>query len=81
MDKLELYRVCIQTLLEKYAQSKFGNEDVENELFFDPIRNHYQLLRVGWKGLERIYYTVLHFDIKGGKIWLQHNATDIDVGQ
>lgn len=38
-------------------------------------------MRVGWKDLERIYYTVLHFDIKDGKIWLQHNATDIDVGQ
>jgi hypothetical protein len=24
---------------------------------------------------------VLHFDIKDGKIWLQHNATDTDVGQ
>ncbi|MGB3509537.1 MAG: XisI protein [Microcoleaceae cyanobacterium] len=81
MDKLELYRTCIQTLLEKYALSKSRNEDVENELFFDPIRNHYQLMRVGWKGLERIYYTVLHFDIKDDKIWLQHNATDIDVGQ
>jgi hypothetical protein len=38
-------------------------------------------MRVGWKGLERIYYTVLHFDIKEGKVWLQHNATDIDIGQ
>jgi hypothetical protein len=81
MDKLEQYRSCVQTLLEKYSQSKSRNEDVENELFFDPIRDHYQLMRVGWKGLERIYYTVLHFDIRGGKIWLQHNATDIDVGQ
>ena len=81
MDKLEHYRSSIQTLLEKYSQSKPRNEEVENELFFDPIRDHYQLMRVGWKGLERIYYTVLHFDIKDGKIWLQHNATDIDVGQ
>jgi len=38
-------------------------------------------MRIGWKGLERVYYTVLHFDIKDGKIWLQQNATDIDVGQ
>jgi hypothetical protein len=40
MDKLEHYRSCIQTLLEKYSQSKPRNEEVENELFFDPIRNH-----------------------------------------
>lgn len=38
-------------------------------------------MRVGWKGLKRVYYTILHFDIKDGKIWLQQNTTDIDVGQ
>jgi hypothetical protein len=81
MDKLEHYRSCIQTLLEKHSQSKPRNKDVDNELIFDSIRDHYQLMRVGWKDLERIYYTVLHFDIKDGKIWLQHNATDIDIGQ
>ena len=81
MDKLKHYRSCIQTLLERYAQFKPRNEDVDSALFFDPIREHYQLMRVGWKGLERVYYTVLHFDIKEGKIWLQHNATDVDVGE
>jgi hypothetical protein len=81
MDKLEHYRICIQALLEKHSQSKLRNEEVESELFFDPVRDHYQLMRVGWKGLERVYYTILHFDIKDGKIWLQHNATDTDVGQ
>jgi XisI protein len=35
MDKLEKYRSCIQTLLEKHGQSKPRNEDIENELFFD----------------------------------------------
>ncbi len=38
-------------------------------------------MRIGWKGLKRIYYTVLHFDIKDGRIWLQQNTTDIDVGE
>ncbi|NES67215.1 MAG: hypothetical protein F6K24_19195 [Okeania sp. SIO2D1] len=51
MDKLESYRSYIQTLLEKYAQSKPQNNEAENQLFFDPIRNHYQLMRVGWKDL------------------------------
>ena len=81
MDKLEHYRTCIQTLLEKHSQYKSREEDVESQLFFDTVRDHYQLMRVGWKGLKRIYYTVLHFDIKDGKIWLQQNTTDIDVGQ
>ncbi len=80
MDKLDHYRTCIQTLLEQHSQFR-TQEEVENELFFDTVRDHYQLMRVGWKSLNRVYHTVLHFDIKNGKIWLQQNTTDIDVGQ
>ena len=49
--------------------------------FFDTTRDHYQLMSVGWNHLNRIYHTVLHFDIKDGKVWLQQNTTDSDVGQ
>lgn len=81
MDKLEHYRNCIQNLLENHSQFNNCDDEIESALFFDPVRDRYQLMRVGWKGLERVYYTVLHFDIKDEKIWLQHNATDVDVGQ
>lgn len=81
MDRVEHYREAVQKLLEQYSQFKPLDEDIENELFFDTMRDHYQLMSVGWNGLERVYYTVLHFDIKDGKIWLQQNTTDSDVGQ
>jgi hypothetical protein len=81
VDRLEHYRKAIQKLLEQYSQFKAQDEEIENELFFDTNRDHYQLMSVGWNGLERVYYTVLHFDIKDGKIWLQQNTTDSDVGQ
>jgi XisI protein len=81
MDKLDHYRNCVQTFLEKQSYYRARDKDIENELFFDLIRDHYQLMRVGWKGLDRVYHTALYFDIKDGKIWLQQNTTDIDVGQ
>jgi hypothetical protein len=81
MDKLEHYRTCIQNLLKHHSHYKNQDEDIASELFFDTTRDHYQLMRVGWKGLKRVYHTVLHFDIKDDKIWLQQNTTDIDVGQ
>lgn len=81
MDKLEYYRSCIQTLLEKHSQYNSNDKEIESTLLFDPVRDHYQLMRIGWQGLKRIYYIVLHFDIKEGKIWLQQNTTDIDVGE
>jgi hypothetical protein len=42
MDKLEHYRLCIQSLLETH--SNFKSQDIENELFFDSVRDHYQLM-------------------------------------
>lgn len=81
MDKLAQYRTSVQQLLEQHSHFRSQAEEIENELFFDTTRDHYQLMRVGWNGLSRIYHTVLHFDIKDGKIWLQQNTTDIDVGQ
>lgn len=44
MEKLEHYRSCIQTLLEKHSQYKSREQDVESQLFFDPVRDHYQLM-------------------------------------
>lgn len=81
MDRLEHCQTSVQALLEQHSNFKGQDSEVENKLFFDTDRDHYQLMRVGWHGLHRVYHTVLHFDIKDGKIWLQQNTTDIDVGQ
>jgi hypothetical protein len=33
-------------------------------------------MNVGWEHLTRIYQTIIHIDIKDGKIWLHQNLTD-----
>jgi hypothetical protein len=81
MDKLEQYRQCIQTILTKHSHYKPNYEEIENELIFDTAHDHYQLIRVGWNGLSRVYHSIMHFDIKNGKIWIQQNATDVDLAQ
>ncbi|MEM9216531.1 MAG: XisI protein [Cyanobacteria bacterium P01_F01_bin.150] len=43
--------------------------------------HHYLLLKTGWDGEQRIYYSVFHFDIKDDKIWIQENNTDVEVDQ
>lgn len=81
MDKVARYRTCIQKLLTDYSHYSNDTGNVESLLCFDVERDRYQLMRVGWQHLTRIYYTVLHFDIRDGQIWLQQNATDSDVGE
>jgi len=77
MDKLTHYRNCIQQILEQHDTG--STEDIENILWLDRQNDRYQLQRIGWRHLTRIYYTVIHLEIRDSQIWLQHNATESDL--
>lgn len=81
MDKIEQYRQYVEDILIKHSKYKPCGEEIETELIFDPVHNHYQLMRIGWNGLSRVYHSVIHFNIKNDKIWIQQNMTDIDLAQ
>ncbi|WP_293128678.1 XisI protein [Microcoleus sp. bin38.metabat.b11b12b14.051] len=78
MDKLAQYRQYVQTLITRYAEEDVSNDEVEVQLICDTERDHYQWMNVGWEHLNRIYRSIIHIDIKDGKIWLQQNLTDQD---
>jgi hypothetical protein len=79
MDKLEQYRQAIQTLLSDYASTPISNGEIECHTVFDVLQDHYQVMDVGWDGHRRVHGCVLHLDIKDGKIWLQHNTTEMRI--
>jgi hypothetical protein len=76
---VEQYRQCIRHLLSERAQrsSRQRNaQEYEVQTIFDSEHDHYQLLYVGWRGDKRDFGCILHLDIKGGKIWIQHDGTE-----
>jgi hypothetical protein len=80
MEKLVKYRSWIKQLLSDFAQPPNKNQpDIEEQLIFDTERDHYQVLALGWENGKRVYFTILHLDIKNDKIWLQENSTDYDI--
>jgi hypothetical protein len=80
MDKLEKYRCYIQNIIKEYAELSSSNDDqVEAQTIFDLKNDHYQLVYVGWSNNIRTYGCVLHLDIKDGKIWIQHDGTEIGI--
>ena len=81
MDRIIQYRESIKTLLSQYNSVQKQSDDYESQLIFDEIRDHYLWLDVGWDDYKRIYHTIIHFDIKDGKIWLQENATDLNPAE
>lgn len=79
MAKIEEYRQYVQQLLTKYSSYKPAYGDVEVETIFDIERDHYQIVHVGWENKHRVYGCSMHIDIKGEKVWIQQNRTEVDI--
>lgn len=82
MEKIKKYQKAILKVLEEYAaiKSPFMPE-VENKIIADTQNHHYQLVRMGWYKDRHVHYTVFHFDILGGKVWIQENRTDVKIDE
>jgi hypothetical protein len=79
---VEQYRQYIKHLLserQKRASMSRKYEEYELQTIFDEQQDHYQLLYVGWRGNKRDFGCILHLDIKDGKIWIQHDGTEIGI--
>ena len=81
MDKLERYRAAIQKVLTEYASVPVASGEIDSQLIFDKERDRYQVVSVGWAGHRRVHGCVLHLDIINDKIWVQHNTTELQIGQ
>jgi hypothetical protein len=83
MADLKEYRQIVQDLLTE-IHSYSGSRDrdgVEEEIVFDTDRDRYLLIDVGWEEKEYVYGTIVHIDIKNGKIWIQRNNTEINLAE
>ncbi|MBC8234546.1 XisI protein [bacterium] len=81
MDNLNHYRKIIRGLIEEYAQYKPACGDVQIEIIFDETNDHYELIYAGWNRTYRIHGSVLHIDIRHGKIWIQHDGTEGGIAE
>jgi len=81
MDKLERYRAIVRRLIEEYAGYRPSHGQIETEAVADPERDHYEVLHIGWDGVRRVHGSVVHIDIKGGKVWVQYDGTSRPVAE
>jgi hypothetical protein len=75
---VDRYRqLVMQFLLEQCSAE--GLNGVESQPIFDPQRDRYLILSQGWRGQERVYWVVMHLELRQGKVWIQRNQTEIDI--
>jgi len=79
MEKVAIYRTYVTRLLEDLGKELPSSSDVETEYIFDTTRDHYQLFQVGWEQFKWVHGCIAHLDIKGNKIWIQHNGTELPL--
>jgi hypothetical protein len=79
MDVLDQYRSVIRERIQYYAQFQPVRGDVQIEVIFDTANDHYELMYAGWNGPYRIHGSVLHIDIRDGKVWIQHDGTEAGI--
>ena len=74
-------QAIIDTLLESIPENTVPNT-LQILPVFDRQLHRYQLLCQGWAAEEkRIFYPVIHIEIIDGKVWIQHNQSDFDIGE
>jgi len=75
------YPRIVRGIVEHYAQFKPSAGEVDVELVIDERAGHYELIHTGWANGYRIHGAVIHIDIRGDKIWVQHDGTEDGVAQ
>ena len=78
--KIKKYQKAILSILSEYAKIKYANVDGENRLVADKENHRYQVVTIGWEGSRFVHDCPMHFDIIDGKIWVQQNNTEWEVG-
>ena len=79
MDRIDQYREIVCRVIEQYASWKPSNGQIDAEAIIDRSKDHYEVMHVGWDGVNRVHGCVIHLDIIGGKIWVQYDGTNRPV--
>lgn len=81
MDTIDGYRQIVRGIIQKYAQFTPARGEVQIEVVFDESNDHYELIYAGWNGAYRIHGSVLHIDIRDGKVLIQQDGTEEGIAE
>ncbi len=81
MNNVTRYREIVCRLIEEYAGYKPTHGDIRTEAVVDREHDHYEVMHVGWDGGRRVHGSIIPINIRGGKVWIEHNGTDARIGE
>jgi hypothetical protein len=81
---MEKLTKIVNTMLQEYlVELRQGseNEGIEYKLIADETSHNYQIIALGWKGLDRFYNLLFHIEIVGNKIWIQEDKMEYSIAE
>lgn len=72
-------RKIIEQVLKPYTEIPYAYGNVETKLILDRDNDNYLLLAIGWDGVKRVHGTIVHIEIRNGKVWVQQDGTEAGV--
>ena len=81
MDRDNAYRAIVKRVLQEVADITPSDENIRTEFVCDEALGHYQVSQVGWEGKRRVDDVFLHIDVLDGKVWLQHDGTNLRIAE
>ena len=79
-DRRRLYEQAAEKLIRLHASFKSAHGQIDNEVVIDRERGHFEVLAIGWHDQVRVHHSVIHLDVIGDKVWIQHNGTSERIG-
>ncbi len=74
-------RNAVERTLQAYAGFKTSRTGVDAQLIIDAERTHFLLMYTGWDGRRRVHHVAVHVEIRGDKVWLHCDNTDLVVAE
>ncbi|MEE4356326.1 MAG: XisI protein [Desulfococcaceae bacterium] len=81
MANTEQYDSILKNLVRNYAAYKPSHGQIESKALIDPESRQYEVLHVGWDGDRRVHGSILHLEIRDGKIWIQYDGTSPGIAE
>lgn len=80
MEKIDTYKNIVQKELAYRQSIKISNAPkLERHLLINQERTEFILMDVGWFKHRYISDVVFHVEIRGGKVWVHNDFTDIGI--
>lgn len=81
MDSIAEYAALVERVMRGYASFLSSKREVEATLVIDSAMSQFLLLYVGWDGPRRVHHVAVHVEVRGDRVWLQCDNTDLVVAE